>query len=214
MDSPTQKLQAPTSDEKSQEQYLSVLSDPVNFNIKHPLFHEWSLWYDNPGKKSSQATWDQNLNHLVDFDTVEDFWGVYNNVAKATELATNSNYHLFKKGIKPMWEDKANQRGGKWVVQLMRSRRPEEVNELWLYTMLGCIGESFEYEDEVCGAVMSVRKGFYRIAIWTRSSNRRDVCESIGRQFKSILGLTVPFDFQTHQDASRGGSHHKDKYTV
>lgn len=30
------------------------------------------------------------------------------------------DYHLFKSGIKPMWEDSANRRGGKWMVRLRK----------------------------------------------------------------------------------------------
>src|SRR5437763_12774021 len=33
----------------------TVFSDPLNFNVKHPLYHEWTLWFDNPGKKASTA---------------------------------------------------------------------------------------------------------------------------------------------------------------
>jgi len=46
--------------------------------------------------------------------------------------------------------------------------------------MLACIGEAFEYENEVCGAVVSVRKAFFRIALWTRSSDNQDMALSIG----------------------------------
>src|SRR5437763_13072754 len=45
--------------------------------------------------------------------------------------------------------------------------------------MLACIGESFDYSDEVCGAVFSVRKIFYRISLWTRTSNNK-IVETIG----------------------------------
>lgn len=30
-------------------------------------------------------------------------------------LEFNADCHLFKTGIKPMWEDAANARGGKWL---------------------------------------------------------------------------------------------------
>ncbi|CAG8692284.1 14801_t:CDS:2, partial [Racocetra fulgida] len=51
------------------------------------------------------------------------------------ELSAGSNYHLFKKGIKPMWEDPANEQGGKWVIQFPRNKTGEEINTLWLYTV-------------------------------------------------------------------------------
>ncbi|KAI8048546.1 translation initiation factor eIF 4e-like domain-containing protein [Syncephalis plumigaleata] len=202
------------TEEQNDLTYTTVLADPVNFNVKHPLFNSWTLWYDQGGKRTSSAqTWSQNLKEVVTFDTVEDFWGVYNNVAKVNELQSGANYHLFKKGIKPMWEDAANAKGGKWVVQLQKTRN-FDINDYWLYMMLACIGETFEYEDEICGAVMSARKSFNRLALWTRTCNKREVCERIGYQFKEALGLNVQFEFQAHSDASKSGPYNKDKYVV
>lgn len=31
------------------------------------------------------------------------------------DIPPHRDIHLFKKGIKPMWEDPANKKGGKWV---------------------------------------------------------------------------------------------------
>ena len=33
---------------------------------------------------------------------------LYNNIVPPSHIAVNSNYYLFKKGIKPAWEDPAN----------------------------------------------------------------------------------------------------------
>jgi translation initiation factor 4E len=63
------------------------------------------------------------------------FNSVYNNVAKASDLSSGSNYHLFKRGIKPMWEDPENELGGKWVIQFPRNKTGEDINTLWLYTV-------------------------------------------------------------------------------
>ncbi|RUS31191.1 translation initiation factor eIF 4e-like domain-containing protein [Jimgerdemannia flammicorona] len=113
----------------------TVFHDPVNYNVKHPLHNAWTMWFDNPGKKANALSWSQNLKELVTFDCVEDFWGVYNNIVKVSELQLNSNYHLFKRGIRPEWEDPANEKGGKWVIQFPRTKTGEDINNLWLYTV-------------------------------------------------------------------------------
>jgi translation initiation factor 4E len=46
--------------------------------------------------------------------------------------------------------------------------------------LLACIGEQLPNEDEVTGAVVSVRKVFFRISVWTRTSNNKEVLEAIG----------------------------------
>ena len=53
----------------------TVFHDAKNYNVKHPLQNTWTLWFDNPGKKASAASWSQNLKEIVNVDTVEDFWG-------------------------------------------------------------------------------------------------------------------------------------------
>ncbi|CAJ0830499.1 6807_t:CDS:2 [Entrophospora sp. SA101] len=53
----------------------TVFNDPVNFNVKHPLYNAWTLWFDNPGKKANTVSWSQHLKELITFDSVEEFWG-------------------------------------------------------------------------------------------------------------------------------------------
>jgi hypothetical protein len=45
--------------------------------------------------------------------------------------------------------------------------------------LLGAIGEAFEDADEICGFVVSVRKGQDRISIWTKST-KKEPCMRIG----------------------------------
>lgn len=37
------------------DEIVTVLHNPENFNVKHPLMHEWTLWFTKPpsGKVSS-----------------------------------------------------------------------------------------------------------------------------------------------------------------
>ncbi len=39
---------------------------------------------------------------------VEEFWSIINNLLPPSQLVKNANYHFFKDGIQPLWEDKAN----------------------------------------------------------------------------------------------------------
>lgn len=33
---------------KSGDEQVTVFHDPENFNVKHPLMHEWTLWFTKP----------------------------------------------------------------------------------------------------------------------------------------------------------------------
>lgn len=71
--------------------------------------------------------------------------------------------------------------------------------------MLTAIGETFEtpytpngnppatmlFTDEVTGVVINSRKMFFRISIWTRSADSKELAQNIGRHFKyGVLGLS------------------------
>jgi translation initiation factor 4E len=57
---------------------------------------------------------------------------VHNNIVKVNHLELNTNYHVFKKGIRPEWEDAANANGGKFSIQFPRNRTGEAINDYWL----------------------------------------------------------------------------------
>ena len=59
---------------------------------------------------------------------MEDFWGVYNNILSASQIPNSANFHLFVKGVKPMWEDAVNKEGGKWTFNQKRQPRGQEFN--------------------------------------------------------------------------------------
>ncbi|KAI8904733.1 translation initiation factor eIF 4e-like domain-containing protein [Gorgonomyces haynaldii] len=181
----------------------TVFNDNVSFDVKHPLKHRWTLWFDCPSKKSMQKDqWQENLKKVITFDTVEDFWGIFNNLTNAHELPPSANYHLFKEGIEPSWEDKANEKGGKWAFNLQRGKRGPELDQWWLNVCLGCIGEQFTFGEEITGCVVSIRKANDRISIWTREADDKEKCLKIGQEMKKILGVNDKLSFQSHHDSA------------
>ncbi|KAG2180664.1 hypothetical protein INT44_003671, partial [Umbelopsis vinacea] len=198
------------------DQPITIFHDRMNYNVKHPLHNEWTLWFDNPGKKANVQSWSQNLKEIVTFKTIEDFWAVFNNIVRVSRLDISSNYHLFKKGVRPEWEDPANEHGGKFSVQLPKNRTGEAINDLWLYTLLACIGEQLPNEDEVTGAVVSVRKVFFRISLWTKTSDNREVLDGIGKKLKETLNIpNMPLEFTPHSDAAtKGPSETTGRFTI
>ncbi|KAI8914954.1 translation initiation factor eIF 4e-like domain-containing protein [Powellomyces hirtus] len=186
---------------------MTVFEDPVNFNAKHPLQNRWTLWFDNPQKRTGLHNWEKSLKNLITFDTVEDFWGVYNNVVNSSQLAHGANYHLFKEGVRPMWEDPENENGGKWVFPLPKARRGD-LDQSWLFTMLACVGESFPNPEEICGAVVSIRKQQDRIALWTKHALNEDAAKGSGAHWKAVLQLqeSEKLGYQAHSDALKKNS--------
>lgn len=156
-----------------------------------------------------------------------------NNITPTSELGLKADYHLFKKGIRPEWEDQQNKHGGKWSYSF-KDKRSVPIDDLWLHAQLAAIGETLENDgdNEVMGVVVNVRKGFYRVGLWTRTTGKsipgdkgegrsaakgKEVLENIGRRFKEVLRLkdTDVVEFSGHTDSAHSGSTRaKAKYTV
>jgi len=185
----------------------TISPDATNFAIKHPLQHRWTMWYDNPGKRTSQSSWGDHLRKIVTIDTVEDFWGLYNILA-ASKLPAGANYHLFKEGVEPKWEDPENEKGGKWIVTIPPKNRGVLLDKFWLWTLLACIGEGFEDEAEVTGCVCSVRRAADKIALWTKNALNDGAAKRIGRQLKQALELpdNQVIGYQAHADSMKKNS--------
>lgn len=216
---------APTEDSAIR----TVFDDPENFNVKHPLMNKWTLWFTKPPSGKGD-NWNELLKEVISFDSVEEFWGIYNNITPTSDLALKSDYHLFKAGVRPEWEDSQNKHGGKWAYQF-KDKKSVNIDALWLHVMLAAIGENLEDEDdnEVMGVVVNVRRGFYRIGLWTRSIGRADATKGrtqdqgkqtlmkIGQRFKSSLQLkeNENVEFSGHTDSAHSGSTRaKAKFTV
>lgn len=100
--------------------------------VKHPLQNEWTLWYLEFQRNTS---WEDMQNKVTTFKTVEDFWCLQNNIVDASGLGDLNDYSLFKGDIRPMWEDKANYHGGRWILSFNKQHRPQDLDEMWLDTV-------------------------------------------------------------------------------
>jgi len=184
----------------------------INLAVVHPLEYEWTFWYDKrplPQKRvrGEQESYESNLRDIGTFGTVEDFWRYYNHMVKPSKIENNANYHLFKKGIKPMWEDSSNSKGGKWVLTMKGDRAGADT--LWENVILSLVGETLDVDTEVCGAVFSKRKGGDRIAVWNRNRDNEVAIMSIGRKLRQLVGADtnkVSSSYQNHEDSLKSGA--------
>ena len=74
-----------------------------------------------------------NISHYLNYSfsaQIENFWGTYNNIVPPSGLDKCANYHIFKEGIFPLWEDEANKQGGKWVLTIKDD--PTSLDHAWI----------------------------------------------------------------------------------
>ncbi|KAI0707539.1 translation initiation factor eIF 4e-like domain-containing protein [Cerioporus squamosus] len=190
---------------------------------EHPLEHPWTLYHDtknkvpftpataNPESAPNSAghyqapeseEYEAGLTVIGEFDTVESFCRYFNWLKPPSKLERNSNYHLFKSGIKPMWEDEANANGGKWVLTMKNN--PQLLDRCWSWLAMALVGEDLDEGDEICGAVVSLRSKVDRIQVWTRSKEDVEKINGIARKMVKLLDISeadgIGLEFQYNND--------------
>ncbi|XP_018356491.1 PREDICTED: eukaryotic translation initiation factor 4E type 2-like isoform X1 [Trachymyrmex septentrionalis] len=167
---------------------------------EHKLQYAYALWYSrrSPGKTNIQS-YDQNLKLVGRFASVEQFWGLYSHLVRPSDLTTHTDFHLFKVGIKPMWEDEANQKGGKWIVRLRKGL----VSRCWENLILAILGEQFMVGEEICGAVVSIRFQEDIICVWNKTASDVTITARIRDTLRRVLHLppTSTMEYKTHNDS-------------
>lgn len=127
----------------------------------NPLKYTWSISYTHrkPGAKIDD--YNDTIVKVASIRTVEEFWGAYSRLKRPNDLPPITEYHFFKHGIQPIWED--NIHGGKWIIRLKKGIS----SRLWENLLLAIIGEQFKVGDEICGAVISIRQNEDILSLWT-----------------------------------------------
>ncbi|KAH8375197.1 hypothetical protein KR200_005952 [Drosophila serrata] len=179
---------------------------------QHPLEHVWTLWYlENDRTKH----WKDMLNEITQIDSVKTFWSLYNTIKTPSELKTGCDYSMFKTGIKPMWEDEANIKGGRWLLTFGKSSK-SELDRIWLDILLMMVGQTFDYSDEICGAVTNIRAKTNKISVWTADGSNEPAILEIGHKLRTILRLKSHIlQYQLHSDAmNKANSGVRSVYTI
>lgn len=119
--------------------------------------------------------WTKEVQPLGSFDTVRGFWRLYSHILRPNDVKESVDLFLFKHGIKPMWEDPANAKGGRWVVRLKKGL----ASHYWESLILAIIGEQFDVGNEICGAAVNISPQRDSIAVWNRHADNVDAVAKI-----------------------------------
>jgi len=170
---------------------------------KHPLKTGWSFWFmrRTQGPKS-QENYEKNIKCIGSFLTVEDFWAHYNHIVRPNDLPYSCDYHLFRAGVKPMWEDDENKNGGKFIVRIPRGKRTS--SRYWEDVLMAVVGGQFDVPtDEICGVVISTRYSMDILSVWNKHESSELEKRKIHDTLRKILTLPshVVLEYKPHAQA-------------
>lgn len=134
---------------------------------------------------------------------------MFNNIYSVKNIIANTDYCLFKHGIKPEWEDPKNNDGGKWVVTLPIEEDMEiECEYAWVGIVLLMIGADVEKEiyEIINGAIFSIRDKHHRISIWLSdnfNTTEPTLLKKVGQKIRSVTKLPMEYElkYQVHKKA-------------
>jgi len=117
------------------------------------LQHTYCLWFSRKGTQRAATDYSKSLHVVGRCASVQQWWSLYSHLIRPTSLKPYRELSLFKQGIKPMWEDPANSKGGQWLIRL----RKNKIERAWENVCMAMLGEQFLVGDEICGIVLQTK---------------------------------------------------------
>lgn len=182
----------------------------------NPLEYRYTFWLSKRKSVLKGKNYNDCMTHMGTFQTLQQFWHVYSFMKRPSKVDDACDLMLFKSGIRPLWEEKANRDGGRWTVRVRR----HHTDRYWENAIMAMIGEQFLVGDEICGMVLSLRYPWDQLSVWHRNSSDKYVVKKIGESLRRILHLPngpggPQMDYRSHNEAlhkadqRRGGRDHE-----
>jgi hypothetical protein len=115
-----------------------------------PLQYHWTVWFDkhsNPASNNVSLKSDSSSNTqrqeqytsrltilYGDISDIATFYRVYNNYPW-DKIRLRDTVHIFRKGVKPVWEDPENMNGGCWTFRVPKAKGQDFFHEVAILAM-------------------------------------------------------------------------------
>ncbi|CAH9078803.1 unnamed protein product [Cuscuta epithymum] len=173
----------------------------------HPLKHKYVFWYTRRTPGVRAQSYEDNIKKIMDFSTVEGFWVCYCHLARPSTLPSPTDLHLFKEGIRPLWEDAANFNGGKLTIRFKKAVS----GRFWEDLVLALVGDQLDHSDNICGAVLSIRFNEDILSVWNRNASDQQAIAAIRESIKRHLKLPTAYEinYKAHDASLRDNSSYR-----
>ena len=179
-------------------------------SVRVPEFRfKWHFWAEKGQAQSGPAstTWSTTTSAAEDFASrpkplgdqivsIKEFYQHFNNIP-VENLKLRDSIHLFHIGVKPVWEDPRNVKGGAWYFRVSKDIAGQFWHEMCLLAVGDVLQGAVEtkracelsplptsvvlrtwlilraaaFNDDICGISYSVRWNAVQIAVWNRDAD-------------------------------------------
>lgn len=189
-------------------------SEEIKEALKQPmkLKDNWVLWEQVVQDGGKAAAYGDATKMVTSFSTVQEFWSIWNGMPQPSELVPSSTESgkrimrgqvaidaimIFKEGVKPEWEDKLNQTGGHFQIQLKPSIGGGQIDEYWNNLVLGMVGGTLEPSDMITGIRLVDKLGgqktvnAIRIELWFAKYTDTNAVNTLKKNMEKCLSTKV-----------------------
>ena len=156
---------------------------------EYKLYDKWTLWAHLP--HDTEWTFGSYI-RILSFDTVEAIIMLLETIPE--EMTTNCMLFIMRDGIKPMWEDPKNKKGGCFSYKINN----KNVSSVWKNLSYSLVGETLTEDTKVRaninGITISPKKNFCIVKIWLANcayQNPAVISDNLGISSQGCL-------FKTH----------------
>lgn len=138
-----------------------------------------------------EADWNDFLHQLNNIESIDDLWATINAVELAARMPKGCRYYIFKKGVRPLWEDRANQNGSEISIEhpTVKAKR-QKITDRWMDVVLSVLGESIAESDAINGIEFTVRASTFKISLWVADSPE-PTYNTIKNELQKIVNWTT-----------------------
>lgn len=177
------------------------------------LNNDFTIWYTYFSKPKHKQTrkFEEILTKVGTFKTAEEFWGINQHMKKPDSLTRGCQFYLFRKNIRPIWEDSENLGGGRFFVNI-NNNDIKKVNLFWEDLMISFLITNDDTLKKICGVVLNKRVSEIIFSIWTKNINQEEE-NKIREWFRNIFGFDKKreIEYKKHSDGGKGKDFNKNK---
>ncbi len=164
-----------------------IITTNIDKTEKTKLKLKYSFYYrisESSQKNIIKETkdYENQVKKIADFETIEDFWAIFQHLRKPDSCHSGIEFLLFKENIKPIWEDENNKKGGKVSIKLNK----DYTTIIWEEMIFALIGDVLP--DKINGIVVSCKTNFNKLQIWFNVWDKESNSD-IGDMIRDLLQM-------------------------
>ena len=169
---------------------------------KTKLSNKYAFWFriskdtmKNKTQNQNNVQYESQIKKISEFDTIEDFWAIYQHLKTPDKCEPGIDIHLFKEPIKPLWEDDSNKNGGKLTIKCNKGYTSIIWEEIIL-GLLGCLIRK-DLSDEINGIVFKSKQDCNLLEIWVKISDKNNYSQ-LEQSIRDLIQIPneVPINFK------------------